>query len=92
MGSEVLHITEADLVKDLRSVLRRVEAGVEVVIERDAHPVAILRAPEPVRRRISECIAMLPADSDAVIDPDFARDVEEAITAHREPLEPPSWE
>ncbi len=92
MGSEVLHISEADLVRDLRAVLQRVEAGAEVVIERGSNPVAVLRAPEPPRRKISECIALLPADSDATIDPDFARDVNEAISAHREPLEPPLWE
>lgn len=36
---EPLHITEGDLAKDLRSVLRRVETGAEVIIERDAQPV-----------------------------------------------------
>ena len=37
-------------------------------------------------------IALLPADSTATIDPDFAKDVEAAIAAHREPLEPPAWD
>lgn len=54
--------------------------------------VAVIRAVAPVRRRISECIALLPADSDAVLDADFADDVEAAIAAHREPLEPPNWD
>ena len=88
----VLHITEADLAKDLRSILQRVQTGAEVIIERDAHPVAVLRAAEPPRRKISECIALLPADSTATIDLDFAKDVEAAIAAHREPLEPPPWD
>jgi hypothetical protein len=44
---------------------------------------------EPVRRKISECIALMPADSTATVDPDFAMDVEAAIAAHREPLERP---
>jgi hypothetical protein len=35
---------------------------------------------------------MLPPDSMATIDPDFAKDVEAAIESHREPLEPPSWD
>ncbi len=56
----VLHITEADLAKDLRSILQRVQTGAEVIIERDAQPVAVLRAVEPPRRKISACIAMLP--------------------------------
>ena len=83
---------EADLTKDIRSILRRVQTGAEVIIERDAQPVAVLRPIEPVRRKISECIALLPADSVATIDPDFARDIERAIAAHREPLEPPAWD
>ena len=49
-------------------------------------------ARDPVRRKISECILLMPADSTATIDPDFAKDVEAAIAAHREPLEPPSWD
>jgi antitoxin (DNA-binding transcriptional repressor) of toxin-antitoxin stability system len=64
---------EADLTKDIRSILRRVQTGAEVIIERDAQPVAVLRPIEPVRRKISECIALLPADSVATNDPDFAR-------------------
>jgi antitoxin (DNA-binding transcriptional repressor) of toxin-antitoxin stability system len=89
---EPLHISESDLAKDLGSILKRVETGVEVVIERDAQPVAVIRPVEPVRRKISECIAMMPPGSTATIDPDFAKDVEAAIAAHREPLEPPAWE
>jgi len=47
------------------------------------------------RRAISECIALLPEDSTAVMDADFAKDVEAAIESHREPLEPlepPAWD
>jgi antitoxin (DNA-binding transcriptional repressor) of toxin-antitoxin stability system len=80
------------LAKDIRSVLQRVETGAEVIIERNAQAVAVIRPAEPVRRKISECIALLHADSAATIDPDFAQDVEAAIAAHREALEPPSWD
>jgi antitoxin (DNA-binding transcriptional repressor) of toxin-antitoxin stability system len=89
---EPLHISEGDLAKDIRSILQRVETGAEVIVERDAQPVAIIRPAEPVRRKISDCIALLPADSTATIDADFANDVDAAIAAHREPLEPPDWE
>ena len=89
---ERLHISEGDVARDIRSILKRVETGAEVIIERDAHPVAVIRPAEPVRRRISECMALLPADSTATIDPDFAKDVEAAIDVHREPLEPPAWD
>jgi antitoxin (DNA-binding transcriptional repressor) of toxin-antitoxin stability system len=88
---EPLHISIGDLVRDLRSVLKRVETGAGVIIERDAQPVAVIRPVEPVRRKLSECIARTPADSTATIDPDFAKDVEAAIAVHREPLEPRTW-
>ena len=89
---EPLHISESYLAKDIWSILKRVENGAEVVIERDAQPVAVIRPADPVRRKISECIALLPANSTATIDPDFAKDVEAAIAAHREPLEPAAWD
>ena len=43
-GMEPLHISEADAVRDLAAILQRVQAGAEVVIERDAQPLAIIRA------------------------------------------------
>jgi antitoxin (DNA-binding transcriptional repressor) of toxin-antitoxin stability system len=92
MEPQVLHITEADLVRDVRAILQRVETGAEIIIERDAQPVAVLRSVVPPRRKISECIALLSDDSSATIDPGFANDVEAAIAAHREPLEPPAWD
>ena len=91
-GIESLHVSEGDLARDVRPILKRVETGAEVIVERDAHPVAVIRLAEPVRRKISECVALMPADSTATVDPDFAKDVEAAIAAHREPLEPPAWD
>jgi hypothetical protein len=91
-GMEPLHISEGDLARDVRSILQQVETGTEVIVERNAQPVAVIRQAEPVRRTISECIALMPAESLATIDPDFAKDVEAAIAAHREPLEPPAWD
>ncbi len=87
-----LHISDSDLVKDLPSILRRVEGGAEIIIERDERPIAVIRPAAPVERKISECLALMPADSTATIDPDFANDVDAAIAAHREPLEPPAWD
>ena len=90
----VIHISESDAARDFAGVLARVRAGAEVVIESEGGnlPVAVIHAPAPPRRTISECIALLPEGSTAVMDPDFARDVEAAIESHREPLEPPAWE
>jgi antitoxin (DNA-binding transcriptional repressor) of toxin-antitoxin stability system len=92
MAKDVIHISEAEVASKFASLMARVRAGAEVVIENDARPVAVLHPAEPVRRTISECIAVLPEDSTATIDPDFAKDVEAAIESHREPLNPPAWD
>jgi len=87
-----IHISAIEAARDFAALLARVRAGAEVVIESDATPVAVLRLPVPPRRSIEECIALLPADSDATIDEDFASDVAAAIDAHREALNPPAWD
>ena len=91
-GMAVLHITEAELVRDIASVLDQVQSGAEIVIERNAKPVAVLRAAEPRRRKLSEIVASLPENSTARLDPDFAADVQKFIDRHREPLHPPNWD
>jgi antitoxin (DNA-binding transcriptional repressor) of toxin-antitoxin stability system len=92
MPKEVIHISEAEAASDFASLLDRVRSGIEIVIENGAEPIAVLRSAEPVRRTISECIALLPEDSTATIDPDFAKDVQAAVDSHREPLNPPAWD
>jgi prevent-host-death family protein len=92
MAKHVIHISDADAVSDFASLLARVRAGAEVIIESNARPVAVLHAAEPVRRTISECIALLPENSSATIDADFAKDVEAAVASHREPLSPAAWD
>lgn len=93
MGKHVIRISEAEAAAtNVATLLARVRAGAEIVIEKDARPVAILHASEPDRRTISECIALLPEDSTATIDPDFSKDVASAIESHRAPLDPPAWD
>jgi antitoxin (DNA-binding transcriptional repressor) of toxin-antitoxin stability system len=88
-----VHVTEAELARDVRAVLEKVRQGIEVIIEQDSRPVAVLKAPQVKGRNISEVIAALEASgARAVMDEDFARDVEEGIKAHREPWNPPSWD
>lgn len=88
-----VHVTEAELARDVRAVLAKVREGVEVVIEQDSLPVAVLKAPQIKGRQISEVIAALEASgANAVVDEDFAPDVAAGISAHREPWNPPSWE
>ena len=88
----MIHISEADAASDFAGLLARVCAGAEIVIESGKVPVAVIHAPAPPRRSISECIALLPEDSTATIDADFTKDVEAAVEGHREPLDPPAWD
>jgi antitoxin (DNA-binding transcriptional repressor) of toxin-antitoxin stability system len=91
-----IHISEADAARDFPYLLARVREGAEVVIESDAAPVAVLRAAEPPRRSIEECIALAKKHEEEtgeapVLDPDFAADVEEIIR-NRKPWNPPAWD
>ena len=93
---EPLHISEADAVRDLAAILKRVQAGAEVVIERNAQPFAIIRAAAPTRRTVSECIALANSHEQEsgqapVLDADFAADVEE-IVRNRKPWNPVNWD
>ncbi len=83
-------MSEAEIAANFEAALEKVRQGLEVIVEHEHQPIAVLRAAEPPRRKISECIAMLSADSTATIDADFAADVEAAIAAHRESLGPPA--
>ena len=84
-------MTEAEVASNFAAALEKVRQGLEVVVENDHQAIAVLKPAEPPRRKISECIAMLPADSTATIDPDFAADVEE-IVKNRKAWNPPAWE
>lgn len=74
-------------------MLTKVQQGVEVVIEQDHRPIAVIKPSKPAGRMISEIVADLKArGSTAVIDGDFARDIEEGIKLHRAQRNPPFWE
>ncbi len=89
----VVHMSEADVVKDIVAVLAKVRQGSEIVIEQGNRPVAVIKPSKPAGRMISEVIADLKTrGSDATMDDDFARDIEEGIKSHRQPWNPPSWE
>ena len=82
----VVHISEAELARDVAGALNRVQSGTEIVIERDAKPLAVLRPAQARHRKLSEIAAALKEDSTATLDPDFAADVQAFIDSHREPL------
>jgi antitoxin (DNA-binding transcriptional repressor) of toxin-antitoxin stability system len=90
----VIHISEEDAARDFFALLARVRAGAEVLIEKDARPVALLRsATAAPGRLLSESIALAESHgSTATLDEDFSRDLEQVIYSHREPLNPPSWD
>ena len=93
MAKDVIHISEAEAANDFATLLARVRAGAEVVIENGARPVAIVRPAEPYVRLLSESLRLAKEHgSTATLDPDFAKDVEAAIESHREPLSPPAWD
>jgi antitoxin (DNA-binding transcriptional repressor) of toxin-antitoxin stability system len=90
----MVRITEAELARDIPAVPAKVEEGVELIVEQDDHPVAVIKTPQGPGRKISECIALAKAHEQKlghppVPDPDFAPDVQAAIDAHREPFSPP---
>ena len=94
-----VHMSEAEVAGDLHAVLARVQQGVEVVIEQDHRPVAVLRPSESVRagRKLSECIALAKAYEARlgyapIPDDDFAKDVQDGIDGRRDSFEPPAWD
>lgn len=92
-----VHITEEELACNTRAVLTKVQEGVEVIVEQDHRPVAVIMTPQGPGRKISECIALARAYEDKlgyapVPDPDFAKDVQAAIDSHSEPFHPPPWD
>lgn len=91
-GMATFRISEADAGLDIPGLLARVAAGEEVIIESGSGNFAVVPASTPVWRSAQEILARLPKESSARIDEDFARDVKEAVMAHREPLNPPNWD
>jgi antitoxin (DNA-binding transcriptional repressor) of toxin-antitoxin stability system len=93
MGKPVIRITEAEAASDFLSVLARVRAGSEFVIEHDAKAVAVIRPVEPHVRLLSESLRLAREHgSKAILDGDFARDLETVVNSHREPLKQPAWD
>lgn len=91
-----VHISEAELARDLQAVLEKVRDGVEVIIEREHRPVARITPVRGPGRTLSEAITIAKQREKergyaVTLDPDFAADVEE-IVRNRQPWNPPSWD
>ena len=92
-GMGTLRITEAELARDIHTVLAKVQEGAEVIVEQDHRPVAVIRTPLAKGRLLSECIALAEARGSTVtLDEGFMNDVEEGIANRSQPWNPPSWE
>ncbi len=93
----VLHVSEAELARDLHAILEQVRQGGEVVVEQDQLPVAIMKPmPQQPGRLLSESIAIAKQRENerghaAVLDPDFADDVEDLVS-NRQMWNPTSWD
>ena len=88
-----VHMTESEVASDLHAVLAKVQQGVEVIVEQNHQPVAVIRSPLVKGRLLSECIALAEARSTtAVLDEGFMKDVVQGIAERSKPWNPPSWE
>ncbi len=90
----VIHISEADAIRDFAGLLARVRLGTEVVIGSDEQPVAVIRSAvaAPVRL-LSESLRMARDHASTVtLDGGFANDLEAAIKSHPEPSDAAAWD
>lgn len=86
-----VHMSEAELARDLHAVLVQVQKGTEVIIEQDHRPIAVLRSPIAKGRFLSECVALAEArGAGAIPDEGFMKDVDEGIAERRQPWKPPA--
>jgi prevent-host-death family protein len=93
MPKHVIHVSEAEAASDFGSLLKRVRAGAEIVIEHDAQPVAVIHPAEPTVRLLSESLRLAREHGSSVtLDQNFGADVEAAVQSYREPLDPPAWD
>lgn len=93
MSKGAIRVSEAEAANDFPSLLARVRAGAEVVIERDAEAVAVIRPVTPHVRLLSESLRLAKErGSRATLDDGFGRDLETIVSSHGEPLTPPAWD
>jgi antitoxin (DNA-binding transcriptional repressor) of toxin-antitoxin stability system len=91
-----VHMSEAELARDLHAVLEKVRDGAEVIVEHEHRPVARITPVRGPGRTLSEAIAIAKQREKergyaVTLDPEFATDVEEVVR-NRQPWNPPSWD
>ena len=87
-----VHMAESDVARDLHAVLAKVQQGIEIVVEQDHRPVAVIRPALPQGRLLSECIVLAEArGTTAIPDEGFMKDVAEGIAERSKPWNPSNW-
>jgi hypothetical protein len=87
----VLRVTESELASDIHGVLAKVREGVEVIVDQDHRPVAVIRLLQRSGRPISEVVRRArERNSTVTLDSDFGKDLEAIIASHQQPWNPPS--
>jgi len=79
MDNHVIHVSEAEAASDFPSLLDRVRDGIEVVIERDSRPVAVLRPAgpsQPVDKVFAAIAQSVPDDDWGCVPTDLAKKVD----------------
>lgn len=86
-------MSEAEVARDLHAVLAKVQQGIEIVIEQDHRPVAVLRAQNRSGRPIADILREArQRNSTVTLDEDFGKDLEKIVASHQNPWNPPSWD
>ncbi len=81
MNRPVIHLSETEAIHDFASVLRHIDLGSEVVVERVTGLNAVIQPIPRHGRPLSECL-QLAAGSKATLDPGFSADLEALIRSH----------
>ena len=88
-----VHMSEAEVARDFHAVLAKVQQGIEVVIEKDDRPVAIIRAQNASGRPITEILREAKQrNSTVTLDGDFGDDLAQIVASQQQPWTPPAWE
>jgi hypothetical protein len=87
-----IHISLDEVERNFQALLAQLDENTCFLIENGNGPVALLQPPPPRKLSFRERIDLLPKDSGAVMDEDFARDVQAGIDSHREPLDRTLWD
>jgi antitoxin (DNA-binding transcriptional repressor) of toxin-antitoxin stability system len=90
----LVHISRSEAARDFDGLISRAGDGDEILIESEERVLArLLPGDAPRLRSLSESLRILKErGSAATLDGDFARDLEQIIQNHREPLNPPAWD